>query len=112
MTQPWPNGSTMCCLVAVELVLGGTLEFGAELHRPVNHSVRVLDVNEQEAGRALDSVRRRCLRPSLRRFVLDDDDRIANLDFGVGNRPAGPGKDMRSSRERPPCRRREPWRRL
>src|SRR5918996_1868972 len=78
--------------VAVELVLRGTLKRRAELHGARDDLVHVLDIDEQERWGAGNAAGRRCRGPPFGVLILDDDDRITDLDLGVGDRPVGPGK--------------------
>src|SRR5262249_18486452 len=50
------------------------------------------DVDVQRRGRAGQATGRRCLGPALRVLVLNDHDGIPDLDLGVRDGPARPGK--------------------
>src|SRR5215211_5351154 len=90
---PMPEGvHDMAVAVAVELVLGGPLEDCAKLHRARDHRVHMLDVDEQRRRGTGDATGRRRLAALLRDLVLDDDDRVPDLDLGVGDGAAGSGE--------------------
>src|SRR5262249_17467046 len=73
--------------VAVELVLRGTLQRRAKLHCSCDNGIHVVDVDEHRSRGAVQATGRRGLGPPLRVLILDDDDRIADLDLGMGDSP-------------------------
>src|SRR5262245_4189222 len=73
--------------VAVELGFRRAPQLRAKLHRSCDDGIHVLDIDEQRRRRAGQATGRRCLGPPLRVLILDDDDRVPDLDFGVGDGP-------------------------
>src|SRR5262249_49480490 len=71
--------------VTVELVLRGTLHGRAELYGPCDDRIHVLDVDEQRSRGAGQPTGRWRLGSPLRVLILDDDDRIPDLDLGMGD---------------------------
>jgi hypothetical protein len=57
----------------------------AELHRPRDNVVHVLNVDVKESGGAGKVVGRR-FGPLFRGLLLDNEDRITDLDLGMGDR--------------------------
>jgi hypothetical protein len=82
--------------VAEKLVLRGPLQLCAALHRPRDNVVDVLDVDKKESRGAGKAASWRRFGPPLRGLLLDNDDRITDLDLSVGDRAVRLGKRIRS----------------